>query len=233
MSNRVYLGFDQALAKSGWAILEFDKSKNKLIYVASGVFNPETIWGRKSDAIIFLEHLHHIKTLLTEVSKSGELQAIGVEGVAFSAPGQAASRGGIFALYSTMSLPYADVVIIAPTRLKKYLTDFGFAEKEDIKKVIEPRYKVSGLKPDEYDAIGLAEVTAFAHMIMNGEEELVKKLLTPEQFLLFKEQKKAPKKSSTKLRGIKKKTKRQIEKSEQLHGICDRPDDFYITKRDK
>jgi Holliday junction resolvasome RuvABC endonuclease subunit len=226
-----YCAWDQAFANSGFALLEWDEGKNKLLYVRSHVFHPSIKWGHKSDAIAFLEHQKHVKDTLEEVRSEGALHAIGVEGVAFSAPGQAASRGGIWALYSTMSILYGDVVVISPTRLKKYLTGFGFSDKEDIKKVVEPRYGLLGkdLFPDEYDAIGLAEMAAYAHLITNGHEMQIKKLLTKEQFLLFKD-KRLVNKIKKSVKSAKKK-KKPNPKDERMKGICDRPDDFYITKR--
>jgi Holliday junction resolvasome RuvABC endonuclease subunit len=223
-----FCAWDQAFANSGFALLEWIEPEEKLKYVSSSIFHPSIKWGHKSDAIAFLEHQRHIKQTLEGVKSLGAVHAIGIEGVAFSAPGQAASRGGIWALYSTMSLPYADVVVISPTSLKKYLTDFGFAEKEDIKKVIEPRYGLQGkeLSADEYDALGIAEMTAYAYMIMNGKESLVKKVLTPEQFLVFRDKRLISK--SRKVKGVKKKKKIVTTK---MKGICDRQDDFYITQR--
>jgi Holliday junction resolvasome RuvABC endonuclease subunit len=226
-----YCAWDQAFANSGFALLEWDESQSKLLYVNSHVFHPSIKWGHKSDAIAFLEHQKHLKDTLEEVRSRGALHSIGIEGVAFSAPGQAASRGGIWALYSTMSVLYGDVVVISPTRLKKYLTGFGFAEKEDVKKVIESKYNLKGkeLAFDEYDAIGLAEMAAYAYMITNGREDQIKKLLTDEQYLLFKDKRLVNKiKKAVKLP---KKKKKASPKDERMKGICDRPDDFYITKR--
>ncbi len=250
--RHLYCAWDQALANSGFACLEWLDGEKKLSYVGSHVFHPSLKWGIKSDALIFLEHQKHVKDTLTNFGtiSAGGVEAIGVEGIAFAAPGQAASRGGIWAIYATMSVLYGDVVVIQPTRLKRYLAEYGFAEKEDIKRIILSKYKdvPDTLSYDEYDAIGLAEVTAYAHMITYGKKELVRKLISPAQFEIFldprvaeniklqvekfdlkKKEKKEYNKEAKKLGKKIKKIKRF--KPVRLTGICDRPDDFYITKR--
>lgn len=228
-ARQLFVGFDQAFAKSGWCILEWMPAENKIKYVESGVFSPSIKWGHKSDAIAFLEHQYHIKTLLTRVSSLGKLNAIGIEGVAFSAPGQAASRGGIWALYSTMSVLHGDVVVLSPTSMKKYMTEFGFSDKDEIKAVVSPRYGIESLDlaPDEYDAIGICEMAVYAFFIYRGSEAQVKKLITPAQFLMFRD-----KTFRTKYKKFKGEKKRRKVVTEKMVGICDRIDDLYITKRD-
>jgi Holliday junction resolvasome RuvABC endonuclease subunit len=233
-----FCAWDQAFANSGFALLEWVEKEEKLKYVSSNVFHPSIKWGHKSDAIAFLEHQKHIKDTLEQVSSEGSIHAIGIEGVAFSAPGQAASRGGIWALYSVTSVRYGDLVVVSPTRLKKYLTEYGFSDKEDIKKVIEPRYGLTGrnLSPDEYDAIGIAEIAAYAYLIMNGHKDTLKKILSKDQFEVFLDSKivkdiKTQKTEFKEKKKVSKKKKKKKFKASKLSGICDRPDDFYITKR--
>ena len=127
-----------------------------------------------------------------------------------------------------LSVFYSDVITIAPTTMKKFISAHGFAEKEDLAKIIEPKYDLVGknLAPDEIDAIGLSEVAAYAQMIMDGKEDIVAKILTPEQFKAFRNREFVYK--SRKIKGVKKRKKVATTK---MMGICDRVDDLYIKKR--
>lgn len=229
-----YCAWDQAFANSGFALLEWNTETRKLEYRESHVFHPSVLWGHKSDAIAFLEHQRHIKETLSRIQGLGELHAIGIEGVAFSAPGQAASRGGIWAIYSTMSMFYGDVVVLAPTSMKKYMTGYGFAEKEDIKAELDKRYPIAdlGLAEDAYDALGLAEMAAYAYMIRQGLGALVKPLMSPEQYLLFTSTRRLVKKVKKRVSKKPAKRPKKVEpKPEKLAGICYRTDELYLEKR--
>ena len=235
MTRQFFIGFDEALANSGWCVMELMTDTGELVYVESGVFHPTIKWGWKSDCIIFLEHRYHIKTLLNRISAMGDILAIAMEGVAFSAPGQAASRGGVFALYSTMSVFYGDLITISPTSMKKFISGFGFAEKEDIKRDVRSMHPEvpDELAFDIYDAVGLCEIGFLAYLITHGREEHVKSRIGPEKFLMLRNNNIVKKTRKVKPGAKKsgKKSKSKSSKPDKMKGICDRVDDLYIAKR--
>ncbi len=217
-----HVGYDQAFANTGRAILKWDSDTKKAEYIESVLFHPSIKMGHKSDAIAFLEHLAFIKKDLTKVKSMGPIGSITMEGVAIGAPGQASARGGIFGIYATACLSYADLIIVSPKKLKSFITGDGKAEKEQIAEVLFKKYSIAEKDIetfDETDAIALADVGLYAWRYMQeGEESLKNELTELQQEIIWGRE------------PVKKKHKSSPQK---YFGICNRIDDFYIFKRGK
>lgn len=227
-TRQLYLAFDEAYQNSGWAILSWDIQNGKPTYVDSGVWHPSLKMGMKGDSIAFLEHMAFIKRKIEEVRTLGDLKAIAIEGIAYGAPGQATARGGIFSLYATTPVQYADLVIIGPKKMKAYITGSGSAEKEEIEHIVCEKYgvkrefktkKAHEMFLNETDAIALAEIGLYAWRVHTYGIEIIKKEMEPHQAKIL---------WSTDI--IKPATKTREAKH---HGICNRLDDFYIPKKGK
>lgn len=217
-----HVGLDQSFASSGFALLGWDSETNKVSYEYSKLFHPSIKMHSKSDSVALVEHMGFLKHELNSVKEKGEIKSIGVEGIAFGARGATlGTLGAIWGIYTTISLGYADLIVIPPKSLKKYVTGSGNAEKEEVATVILKKYGLSEDDIETYDqsdALSLAEVAMYAWRIRNFGITKVKKQLTPAQLeVLYSEEK------------IKKKHKNSPEKQA---GICHRLDDFYITKRE-
>jgi Holliday junction resolvasome RuvABC endonuclease subunit len=214
-TNPVFIGLDQAFANSGRAVLKWNIGKNKLEYIHSSTYHPSVVWGHQSDALGYLEHVGRLKEFLNKTSKEFDIKCICMEGISFGSPGQASTRGGIWALYSTRAIRYADVAICAPRSLKLFVTGSGTAEKEDIRDVLAPKYGITLTKEnmkrfDDYDAIGLAEIAYWSWRIMREGIKNVRPMLKPHELeVLWTNEKNG---------------------SGKLKGICNRPDDFYLKK---
>lgn len=219
-----HLGYDQAFANSGRAILSYDSETKKTVYVGSMVFHPSVKLGHYSDAIAMLEHLKFIKDDIKLAEKNfGPVASIALEGVAIGAMGQAAARGGIFGIYSTFCATKADLIVVSPKKLKSFVTGNGNAEKEEIAEVLYKKFAKDGLSEegiesyDETDAIALADVGLYCWRYMQKDKEALMKELTPlQQNIVWSPE------------PVKKKHKSFPDRQ---FGICNRIDDFYIFKR--
>jgi hypothetical protein len=209
----------------------------KIEYVDSGVFHPTIKWNVKSDAIAFLEHARHITNIVNRVKSLGVLAVTGIEGAAFSAPGGAATRGGIWGLYATKSVIESDLVVVTPTKLKLYLTNDGHAEKEAIRDAICAKYDLpENYAFDQYDAIGLAHMAILSWILVKPsmhEDALKMKLVTPEELKIFWDETEVVKfKKAKKDKKTGKKLPRVKKPGGKAYGICNRTDDTYIYKKE-
>lgn len=219
----IHVGYDQAFANSGRAILSFDSETKETEYLDSMVFHPSVKLGHYSDAIAMLEHLKFIKDDLKKISKNLPIGSIALEGVATGAMGQAAARGGIFGIYSTFCATKADLIVVSPKKLKSFVTGNGNAEKEEIAEVLYKKYGKDGLTEDsiatydETDAIALADVGLYCWRYMQGDKEALTKELTKlQQEIVW---------------GSAEVKKKHKSFPDRKFGICNRIDDFYIHKR--
>lgn len=219
-----HVGYDQAFANSGRAILTYDSETKETEYVGSMVFHPSVKLGHYSDAIALLEHLKFIKDDLKLIEKNfAPIASIALEGVAVGAMGQAAARGGIFGIYSTFCATKSDLIIVSPKKLKSFVTGSGNAEKEEIAKVLFKKYGKDGLTEDEIDsydetdAIALADVGLYCWRYMQGDKDVLTKVLTKEQQEI--------------VWGTAEVKKKHKSFPDKKFGICNRIDDFYIRKR--
>ncbi len=224
-----HVGFDQAFQNAGWAVLEYEDGKAK--YVNSGIFHPSITLGSYSDAVAFVEHQHHAKEILNSVKKLGTIASVCLEGVAFGAPGQASSRGGIWSVYALQGMAFSDVVVVTPTQLKAYITGDGKAEKEAIAleecakfgidyDSVTLELRKNKKKPervfDRTDAIGLAEMGMIAWKAVTFGPTSIKSEVKEHQYTMMCSEK------LVRGRGA---------KPDRLQGICYRLDDMYIKKR--
>lgn len=215
-----HVGFDQAFANSGCAVLTYDSETKKTEYNYSLVFHPSVKLGHYSDAIALLEHLKFIKDEIKGIEKHvAPVASIALEGVAVGAMGQAAARGGIFGIYATFCATKADLIVVSPKKLKSFVTGSGNAEKEEIADVLSKKYgPFQELESyDETDAIALADVGLYCWRYMQGHKEVLTKELSKEQQEIVWGS-----------ASVKKKHKTFPDKQ---FGICNRIDDFYIRKR--
>lgn len=207
------------------AVLEWDETTQKLVYETSFVFHPTIKLNQKSDAIALLDHQYHLKRFYVDRKTAGKpISSTGIEDRSFNSFGQAATRGEVWGVYSTLAVLNSDLIVISPLKLKKFATGDGHAEKEDVMDYVIKQYGLSDkLKGkgknkftfDESDAIVLAEVGFWAWKIMHEGEVAGAKLTDYQKEVLLE---KEPNRSGKR----KKKTKSS--------GICHREDDFYIYK---
>jgi len=151
------LGVDPGIARTGWGVIEYQKSKIKNqkygCIETSSKHNPS-------------ERLKQIYNALTEIIKEHKPDALAVEELFFNTNAKTAfivgqARGVVLLAASEKDLP---VAIYTPLQVKIAVTGYGRAEKAQIGQMVKVLLKLKEIpKPDDVsDALAVALTHAFS-----------------------------------------------------------------------
>jgi crossover junction endodeoxyribonuclease RuvC len=143
------IGIDPGLRNTGWGIIEF--KKNKLTYISDGRIAPSTI-------IPDGERLLFIKSALTQIVSKYIPNASAIEQV-FVGNGAGSSlklgmaRGVSMSVLAAFGLKINE---IPPKLVKKTITGYGSASKQQIKSMIKKLLYITPKNEDSADALAIA-----------------------------------------------------------------------------
>lgn len=143
------IGVDPGLRNTGWGIIEFQN--DKLIHIGDGSISPST---NLSDG----ERLLFIKNKLTEIVIKHVPTISAIEQI-FVGPGTGSSlKLGMARGASMLVLAEAGLNIkeLPPKLVKKTVTGYGGASKEQIKSMIEKLLNIVPKDEDSSDALAIA-----------------------------------------------------------------------------
>ena len=143
------IGIDPGLRNTGWGIIEFNS--NRLVHVDDGRISPLT-----SSSIG--ERLLFLKNKLTYIIEKYDPNLSAIEQI-FVGPGTGSSlKLGMARGVSILVLANAGLSIkeLPPKLVKKSVTGYGSASKDQIKSMIEKLLKVVPKNEDSSDALAIA-----------------------------------------------------------------------------
>ena len=143
------IGIDPGLRNTGWGIIEF--RNNRLIHVDDGRISPPSI-SSVGERLLF------IKNKLSLIVKKYDPNISAIEQI-FVGPGTGSSlKLGMARGVSILVLAQAGLQIkeLPPKLVKKTVTGYGSASKEQIKSMIEKILKITPKNEDSSDALAIA-----------------------------------------------------------------------------
>ena len=143
------IGIDPGLRHTGWGIVEF--KNNKLIYIGDGSISPST-------SISDGERLFFIKYQLSEIiskyiPNKSAIEQIFVGFGAGSSLKLGMARGVSMSVLAESGL---DIMEIPPKLVKKTITGYGSASKQQIKSMVEKLLNIIPKNEDSADALAIA-----------------------------------------------------------------------------
>ena len=143
------IGIDPGLRNTGWGIIEF--KNNRLIHVDDGSISPPSISS-------IGERLLFIKNKLSLIVKKYDPNISAIEQI-FVGPGTGSSlKLGMARGVSILVLAQARLQIkeIPPKQVKKTVTGYGSASKDQVKSMIEKLLNIIPKNADSSDALAIA-----------------------------------------------------------------------------
>ena len=143
------IGIDPGLRNTGWGIIEFNS--NRLVHIDDGKISPPT-----SSSIG--ERLLFLKNKLTYIIEKYDPNLSAIEHI-FVGPGTGSSlKLGMARGVSILVLANAGLSIkeLPPKLVKKSVTGYGSASKDQIKSMIEKLLKIVPKNEDSSDALAIA-----------------------------------------------------------------------------
>ena len=143
------IGIDPGLRNTGWGIIEL--KSNRLVHVADGRISPPPI-------SLVGERLLFLKNKLTVIIEKYDPNLSAIEQI-FVGPGTGSSlKLGMARGVSILVLAQAGLSIkeLAPKLVKKTVTGYGSASKDQIKSMIEKLLNIIPKNEDSSDALAIA-----------------------------------------------------------------------------
>ena len=143
------IGIDPGLRNTGWGIIEFQN--NKLIYVGDGSISPSP---NLSDG----ERLLFIKNKLTEITLEHAPTMSAIEQIFVGSGTGSSLKLGMARGVSMLALAEAGLMIkeLPPKLVKKIVTGYGAASKQQLKSMVEKLLNVVPRNEDSSDALAIA-----------------------------------------------------------------------------
>ena len=177
------IGIDPGLRHTGWGIVEF--KNNKLIYIGDGTISPST-------SISDGKRLFFIKNQLSQIiskyiPNKSAIEQIFVGLGAGSSLKLGMARGVSMSVLAETGLPITE---IPPKLVKKTITGYGSASKQQIKSMIEKLLHITPENEDSADALAIAisahhikinKITSNLHGTKNGLDLAIAKALLKEK----------------------------------------------------
>ena len=143
------IGVDPGLRHTGWGVVEF--KKNKILHIKDGSISPST---KLNDGKRLLE----IKTqLLTIINKYNPNMSV-IEKIFVGSGSISSLKLGMARGASMIALAEAGLIVneLSPKFVKKTVTGYGSASKEQIKSMIEKLLNIVPKNEDSSDALAIA-----------------------------------------------------------------------------
>ena len=143
------IGIDPGLRNTGWGIIEF--KNNRLIHIDNGRISPPSISSVG-------ERLHFLESKLSVIVKKYNPNLSAIEQI-FVGPGTGSSlKLGMARGVSILVLAQAGLQIkeLPPKLVKKTVTGYGSASKDQIKSMIEKLLNIIPKNEDSSDALAIA-----------------------------------------------------------------------------
>ncbi|MDC0228017.1 crossover junction endodeoxyribonuclease RuvC [Alphaproteobacteria bacterium] len=143
------IGIDPGLRNTGWGIIEFQN--NKLIYIGDGSISPSP---NLSDG----ERLLHIKNKITEITLEHAPTISAIEQIFVGSGTGSSLKLGMARGVSMLALAEAGLIIkeLTPKFVKKTVTGYGAASKQQLKSMVEKLLNVVPRNEDSSDALAIA-----------------------------------------------------------------------------
>ena len=143
------IGIDPGLRNTGWGIIEFQN--NKLIYLGDGSISPSP---NLSDG----ERLLFIKNKLTEITLEHTPTMSAIEQIFVGSGTGSSLKLGMARGVSMLALAEAGLMIreLPPKLVKKTVTGYGAASKQQLKSMVEKLLNVVPKNEDSSDALAIA-----------------------------------------------------------------------------
>ena len=143
------IGIDPGLRNTGWGIVEFQN--NKLLYVVDGSISPSP---NLSDG----ERLLIIKNKLTEIILEHAPTMSAIEQIFVGSGTGSSLKLGMARGVSILALAEAGLMIkeLTPKLVKKTVTGYGAASKQQLKSMVEKLLNVVPRNEDSSDALAIA-----------------------------------------------------------------------------
>jgi Holliday junction resolvasome RuvABC endonuclease subunit len=166
------LGVDLSLTSTGLALIE-DEEVIKTMAVTS---KSSEDWDVRRE---------RIRKHVLRLAEDADL--IGLENYSYGsqfAKEIAGELGGINRLALIEQDTDRNIILIAPTQVKKFVALHGRSSKDEVQAEVEKKYDVELDSDDEADALGLAYTAYYCYLFEN--EEITKDDLEPEQYDVVK-----------------------------------------------
>ena len=143
------IGIDPGLRNTGWGIIEFEN--NKLIHVGDGSVSPSS---NLSDG----ERLLFIKNKLTEIILKNAPTMSAIEQIFVGSGTGSSLKLGMARGVSMLALAEGGLIIkeLPPKLVKKTVTGYGAASKQQLKSMVEKLLNVIPKNEDSSDALAIA-----------------------------------------------------------------------------
>ena len=143
------IGVDPGLRHTGWGVVEF--KNNKIFYIKDGSISPST---KLDDGKRLLEIKNQLQTIINQYNPNmSVIEKIFVGSGSISSLKLGMARGA-----SMIALAEAGLIIkeLSPKFVKKTITGYGSASKEQIKSMIEKLLNIVPENEDSSDALAIA-----------------------------------------------------------------------------
>ena len=151
----VTVGLDLSLTKSGYAIVKDDGT-----VLASGVIKSKPVGDKPIDELRRIQKIvNDIKKVILPHEMDGEIELVAIEGLAFMARNTtalvqlSALNYMVRAMLADGKLPF---VLVAPSSLKKFITQKGNADKNQMMMQVFKDYNFTSMDDNICDAYSLA-----------------------------------------------------------------------------
>jgi crossover junction endodeoxyribonuclease RuvC len=143
------IGIDPGLRHTGWGIVEF--KNNKLIYIGDGSISPSTLVP-DGERLFFIKR-QLLKIITKYIPNKSAIEQIFVGFGAGSSLKLGMARGVSMSVLAETGLHITE---IPPKLVKKTITGYGSASKQQIKSMIEKLLHIIPKNEDSADALAIA-----------------------------------------------------------------------------
>ena len=143
------IGVDPGLRHTGWGVVEF--KNHKIFYIKDGSISPST---KLNDGKRLLEIKNQLQTIINQYNPNmSVIEKIFVGSGSISSLKLGMARGA-----SMIALAEAGLIVneLSPKFVKKTVTGYGSASKEQIKSMIEKLLNIVPKNEDSSDALAIA-----------------------------------------------------------------------------
>ena len=150
IDKKIFLGLDPGLRKTGWAVIEVHKMKEK--HIANGVVNT-------SSKLPMVQRLENIYFKIQSILEKYSPKYASVEKVFFNNNAQSSLLLGQARGVVLLALARGDICVgeYSPNEVKKNIVGYGHATKDQMMKMLEQIFpKINIKNEDSADALALA-----------------------------------------------------------------------------